>query len=387
MSEFGRFRTEPLSKVERRFAIYKQLGFGLLRTGIGWWGLERAEGQWNEPAALTRYFAAAIRNGFRLKLGAVALNAPPAWFLEAHPDAQIRDASGAYSKSSLSLWYPGLRPLLAEKTDKVVAYLAQMGALAAADYLFVDLGYANQPTYPLRSIGNCRGATPWFYDANARNAFGRAMRDKYSTLAATNRAWGTNFATWSEVRPPQPGEHPGSLWNDALAWYRDSKRAVDSWQVENYRRAVERHTSAGHRPTLIVMVAGAHIRPGEWDEAVRLGIPDCSLVIMSDSEFPLKLARDASCWLQYTGAENGSEAHYLKAVMHANNINIPMWAENAGRKDVAMNPRHLVDVIMEEGLYGLDYVNSRYLFESDGTTPNENSSLLEEACSRLLARI
>jgi Beta-galactosidase len=382
LAEHSPYRDDPVAKVQRRFALYRQLGFGILRTGIGWGGLERSEGNWEASPALKHYFAQAISQGFRLKLGAATLNAPPAWFLEAHPDARFRDAGGAYSKS-LSIWYPGLYPLLAEKTDKVFGYFAQLGVLKAADFVLVDLGFAGQPTYPLRAVGHCQGSTPWFYDNHAQAAFQRAMNQKYVSVAHANQMWRTNFGNWAELRSPMPDTHPGPFWNDALEWYRDSKRRFIRWQVANYRRALDKHAPAGRRPILIIMVAGAHIRSPEWKKAVETGIPDCSLTIMSDSEFPMNLAKETGCWLQDTGVENVRELRYLRQYMQHHGIGVPMWGENAGAERVARNPNRLVNVILENGLYGLDYVDAHFLFESDGVTPNATFHAMADASRRL----
>lgn len=384
IAEYDLYRTQPADKVKRRFDLYQQIGFGLLRSGIGWWGLEQSPGEWSAPPALERYFSEVIRSGFRLKLLAGVLDAPPRWFVKAHPDSELRDAFGGHS-GSLSLWYPGLDALLAEKTDMVFAYLADSGLLKYTDFIFVDLGYAGQPTYPVRIIGKagCGEASPWFYDSHAEAAFRQAMRKKYSSVVHANRVWGTNFADWGAVRPPRPRQHPGTLWADALLWYRDSKRAVDRSLVDIYRRALDKHTSFGRRPSLIVMVAGSHIIQPEWSHAVDTGLPDCSIAIMSDSEFAITLAKETGCWLQYTGVENAPEVAYLRKYMTDHAVTEPMWGENAGVESVARRPARIVDVILANNLYGLDYVSSRFLFAPDGVTPNPTFHRLAQACRRL----
>jgi hypothetical protein len=369
-------------KLQRRFDLYRQLGFGVLRAGLGWWAFERSAGNWSEPAPEKQQFIAqAISGGFRLMFTAGVLDAPPAWFFEAHPDARLRDASGAYSKLLLSPWYPELYPTVAEKADRIFGYLAQSGVLKAIDFVIADLGFANQPIYP--RLGPCQQATPWFYDDHARVAFAGAMRAKYVGVAQANRIWGTSYADWAEVQPPQPGEHPGHLWNDALLWYRDSKRAVLRWQVANFRRALDKYAPAGRRPNLIITVAGSHISSEEWNEVVQSGTPDCSISTMSDSEFPMDLAKETGCWLQYTGAGNAREVRYLRQYMQDHDITAPMWASNAGVERAAGNPDHLVEIILANGLYGLDYINSRFLFDPDGVTPNETFQKLAGACQRL----
>ena len=80
------------------------------------------------------------------------------------------------------------------------------------------------------------------------------------------------------------------------------------------------------------MIPGSHISAGEWRQAVSSGHADCSITIMTDSEFLLDLAREYGCVVQCTGAENDSEVRYLRQYMRANDIVTPFWAENAGLK-------------------------------------------------------
>lgn len=384
MGEYWPYVREPAEKIQKRFDLYKQIGFGTLRVGgFDWRVLETSEGNWRIPPFLSDYLKQAIDNKFRLKLTVGTLGAPAPWYLKAHPDARISNAAGEYSKNDLSLWYPGLHALLAEKTDKLFGHLAQLGLFPAIDFIFVDLGPASEPIYPAPwTMGKARTHGPWFYDEHARAAFAHAMRRKHSRLERANRLWGTTFASWRDIELPRPGEHSGILWQDALLWYRDSKRDFIRRQVANYRRALGRQAAADG-VKLIIMVPGTHIRPEEWSEAARSGAPDDSLTIMSDSQFLLDLAKETGCWLQYTGLENENEVAYLLGYMRAHRIEEPMWGENAGLDSVARDPAHLTDVVLTNHLYGLEYVRSSYLFSSDGTTPNGTFRALGKACSRL----
>ena len=386
MAEYVPYRQDAPEKIQRRFDLYTQLGFGTLRTNIAWRHLETSEGNWREPEYLKNYIGQAIRNGFRLKIAPETLGGPPAWYLDAHPDARIRNATNEYSKNDLSLWYPDLRALLAEKTDRLFSHLVQLGVFQATDFLFVDLGPASEPIYPAAwTMGKsgCRGSTPWFYDSYAQAAFAQTMSAKYGSLAHANRAWGTNFSTWADVRTPLPGQYPGVLWDDALTWYRDSKRSFIRWQVANYQRAVNRYAPPGAHPHLIIFVSGRHIPPDEWRQAVTSAMPDCQLSIMSDSEFLMELAKETGCWLQYPAVENDDEAHYLRQYMKSHGITEPIWGENVGVEPVARDPDHLADVVLAEDFYGLDYVRSSLLFGADGVTPNETFAALARACQRL----
>jgi hypothetical protein len=279
-----------------------------------------------------------------------------------------------------------LQTLLAEKTARLFDFAAQLGVFPESDTIFVDLGPASEPIYPAAwTLGkkSCQGSTPWFYDAHAHAAFARAMQRQYGSLRLANAAWGTGFANWAAVRPPLPGQYPGALWADALGWYRDSKRDFVRWQIANYRRALTAHTPGIRLHKLIVFISGHHIEPDEWQRAVATAMPDCSLAIMSDSEFLMTLAQETGCWLQYPAIENADEADYLRRFMAGHGIRVPIFGENVGVNAVASRPGHLADVVLAENFFGLDYVRSNFLFQPDGVTPNEISAALREATTRL----
>jgi len=386
MVEDVNFLKDPGETVQRRFDLYKQLGFGTLRTSIAWRREELAPGDWTGAPAFQAYLGRVIANGFRLKLAVETLGAPPGWFLKAHPDAAMRNAAGEISQNDLSLWYPGLRPALTEATDRLFQRLAEFGVFGSIDWVFADLGPASEPIYPAawtQGKASCQEATPWFYGAHAEAAFARVMARKYRAVSVANGVWGTRFGDWSEVHMPLPGTEAGPFWHDALVWYRDSKRNFIRWQVANYQRALSAFAPSGARPGLIVMVPGRHIQDQEWRAAIAAGMPDCSLAIMTDTEFLLDLAKQAGCGLQYTADENGDEVAYLRDYMRAHGNTQPLWGENVGTAPVADKPNHIADVILANRLYGMDYVRSSRIFAADGVTPNGVVSELAAACRRL----
>jgi hypothetical protein len=381
IAEYWPFLNQPATRIQKRLDLYRQLGFGTLRTAVDWWLLQGPDRGWHDPPFLRNYLKQVIASGFRLKLTLGTLGAPAGWYLRAHPDARIRNAAGKYATNDMSLWYPGLRALLSEKADKLTDYLANLGIFGAIDFIFVDLGPASEPLYPPPLTTPFRTHGPWFYDEHAEAAFARAMRRKHRTLGEANRIWGTAFGAWGEVRLPRLGEHPGQLWLDALLWYRNSKRRFVRWQVANYRRALNRHDPPARHVKLIILVPGLHISPEEWAQSAWAANPDYNLTIMSDSEFLLDLAQRTGSWLQYTGVDGGKEVAYLRRYMEKRGVNQPMWGENV--QSVARNPEHIADVILANKLYGLDYVNSSYVFGSDSVTPNDTYQELATACQRL----
>jgi len=386
MVEDVNYLKDPAEILQRRFDLYRQLGFGTLRTSIAWRRVEVAEGDWSGSAYLQAYLERAIGSGFRLKMAVETLGAPPGWFLRAHQDAGIRNAESEISQNDLSPWYPGLRSVLAEKTGRLFQKLADLRVFGAIDWIFADLGPASEPIYPAawtQGKSGCQQATPWFYGNHAQASFARAMAQKYRSLDAANAVWGMRFSDWPDVRLPLPGSAAGPIWQDALVWYRDSKRSFIRWQVTNYQHALATYAPAAARPGLIIMVPGRHVRQEEWRRAIMSGVPDCSLAIMTDSEFLLDLANETGCALQYTADENADEVQYLCAYMRAHGNAQKLWGENVGTPPVADHPNHIADVILDNGLYGMDYVRSSRIFEPDGVTPNAVAGELAQACRRL----
>jgi hypothetical protein len=209
------------------------------------------------------------------------------------------------------------------------------------------------------------------------------MAAKYGSVDRANASWGKAFADWSEVALPDLGVPQAALWHDALIWYRDSKRDFIAWQVANYQRAINRFAPASARPSLIIMVPGRHILPLQWQRAEQTGQPDCALTVMADTEYLLDLGKQLNCALQYTADENADEVAYLRGYMQDHANRQLLWGENVGLPGVADYPNHIADVILESGLYGMDYVRASNIFEADGITPNAVFGELATACERL----
>ena len=375
------FMVQPAAMIQRRFDMYKQIGIGTLRVGVGWWSLEFGDGVW-KPTDRMPYFKLAARNGFRLKMGVGTISGPAQWYMAKYPAARLLNHDRTASPADMSFWYPDLRSVIAAKADHEFSYLAQEGLFPAIDYILVDCGPAGEPIYP--AAWTVPGATVakesfWFYDANAQSAFAPAMSALYGgALDAANRAWGTSFKVWRDVRIPEPGTRPGAMWNDVLTWYRDAKRSFVAWQVANYQALARRYAGTA-APRLLLMVPGSHIPPAEWQQAVRTGDGDYGVKIMSESEYLIDLAAQTGCWLQYTGVENAKEVAYLQGYMQSKGTQIPMWGENAGTPQVGGDPDRIANVVAQNKLYGCEFIHSGFLFDNAGANPNGTFTKLAHA--------
>ena len=357
----------------------------MVRSGVAWRDEERTEGVWSEGHAIP-YMKLAGEAGFQIKLNVGTLSAPPAWFLQAHPEARLINQNGTFSTNTMSFWYPGLHPLLAEKADRLFRELVRYPEIVS-HLVFVDpdFGPASEPIYPAAwtmGPGYHEGETFWCYDENAQADFGAKMQLKYGGIAAANTQWQTSYADWKQVRIPRPGTHPGRMWEDVLTWYRDAKRDFILWQIGNIRAAADRYI---HRPLpMILYVPGSDYSEDDWRQAVASGAGNSRIALMCDSKFLLQTARQTGCWLQYTGCENDAEVRHLQTLLRADSAGtIPMWGENAGIARAADDPMQLAGVVLENGLYGLDYTHSHFLFQDDTITPNAVFPKLQSAFAEI----
>jgi hypothetical protein len=296
--------------IRQRFKMYRESGVHMLRVEVGWRAMERNAGQWSPPPQQP-YLEEVRDAGFRVKLIAGTIMAPPRWFCDQHPEARIVDNRGDTCTNTIDLWYPGLTGLLEQPLRRQLEYVAKLGLLAHTDILVVDAGPAGESIYPANYQLGRSGPdhTFWCYSANARRDFAAAMRRKYRTVEKLNAAWGTTLRGWDKVTVPPPGTRPGACWEDVLTWYRDSKRRFLARQVAMYNRLAAEMT--GGRMSVLLYIPGSDVRPIEWREAVATGEGDTSVKIMTDSGFLVDLGAREDIWLRHTGANNRGEAAHI----------------------------------------------------------------------------
>ncbi len=377
------------SQQQAHLDVFRRLGFGILRTSVSQRGFDplRADIQHHERLDYVRM---AVRSGYRLKLQVGGWSGVPDTFEREHPDAKIVNRRGESPPPGyLSPWYPGLRALLAAETQTAFNYLQVNNLLGAVATFIVDLGPAGEPIYPAGWVMRQRpeDGTFWFYDVHAQAAFGRDMQQKYGNdLRRANSEWTTRFADWSQVQIPEPKTKPGPMWRDVLLWYRDAKRAIVRFQIETCAAMVARYYRGIAAPQMLVLLPGSHLPPGAIERAAEEGEGGYAIKLMTDTDWLIDQAHSHGCAAQYTGAENETEIRYIEEYIRAHGYDLPLWAENAGGRP-ALDPGHLADVVLRNGLFGLDYVNAGAVLQADGVTPNAVMPQLAEACARLLQRL
>jgi hypothetical protein len=135
-----------------------------------------------------------------------------------------------------------------------------------------------------------------------------------------------------------------------------------------------------------MMPGGHHIDPGhpDWITTVKTGvIKNVNIAIMSDIEFLIDFAQQSGCVYHYTGVENSAEVAWERNYMKAHHISCPMTGENAGVASVAKFPDEIIASVIANNVQTFDFVNSSYLFEADGITPNGNYAALGKAVQNL----
>ena len=386
VSEPPAFYSDSSSVIAKRFALYQAAGIGTLRCSVHWDDMEYASGQWRLPKNLA-YLQQAYRSGFALKLVLSTMGTIPPWFVQQYPDSQIRDQSGATTHLSMSYWYPNLAEVPSNALTGMCSMLAGQNILLPANFFIIDLGAAAEPKYPMAwNVGlPSSDVLFWCYDSHAVSNFASAMQAIYGTIASANAAWKTSYSSWSAVTPPKPGSSTGPIWNDFLTWYRNSKRSFITAQVNNYQSVLKNYSIPS--PRLVTLVTGSHITDQEWAQAITGQNEAANIGAMIDTPFVLDAAAKAGCSAQFTGAQSGSELTYIRDYMSQKSYTYSLWGENAmlnGPTTSGNTPADLCTNVTNYKLYGPEYIDASYLFESDHVTPTSWYSNLKTAYLGLL---
>ncbi len=358
--------------IAQRLALYKAMGITVIPIESGWSDSETSPGVWRNPTWLP-YMQAAIAAGFTIDLTLETVSAPPDWFFAANPGAHLVDQGGQVGTHAVSYWWPGLASLMQQKAEAVLALLSHAGVLGSVRTVGVSMGTATEPLYPAQwTLGDGAAApTMWYYDGNAQADFPVQMQAQYRSLAALNAAWGTSYAQWSQVRLPDPGTVHGPMWLDVLNWYRNAKRKFITAHTASIVQLLRQYAPAGHVPQISIAIPGDHMPPADWSAAVASGSgSDQNIVIMTDSEFLLDLAARTGAITHFTGMPDTEELQYLQQYIASHNYKVSLLGDTAGYASVAQDPVGLANQAFYDGLAGYGLVNSSFLLNADGVTPN-----------------
>lgn len=364
--------------LRKRFDVFKENRVEMVRAEIDWPMLETAEGQWNSNHPIFNYLTMAKEYGFRIKLILGVMMAPPAWYLNAHPEARLIDQNGKTTNNTMSYWHPDLKNVITQKNDKIIQMLKDKGLWDHIDYLIPTLGSAGEPIYPpLWTLpSSFTEHTFWGYDANAQIDFRNYVKTKYGTISQANKAWNTAFYSWDNVFVFKPQTYTGQYWDDMLTWYRDTKREYVIWQCEQVKGYI-----TGTDKKVLVYVPGVGYTENDWAEAVATGDGNANIKIMADTDFIIDMAAERGYMLQTTGSENETEMRRVRRYIDAKGYtNLEVWCENAGDKNIASGPEYLAKIVVENNFFGLDYTHAIYAFKENSTyEPSEIMTRLKRA--------
>ena len=350
--------TNP-EETRKRFDIYKEIGVDMVRVVPTWELCEIEEGKW-DISPYTNYMKIAKEYGFKIKVVLGVIMQPPKWFLAKHPEAFQKDEEGNVSYFSISYSFPELKKIVGEKNKKLVELMKEEGVWDDVIYVVPTFGPAGEPIYPhpwtLTYIEDYGEPKYWGYEEAGQKDFAKSMKAKYENIDLANKAWNTDFKNWDDVIIFKSGEKPGTYWNDYLVWYRNRKQDFIKWEIGNLREiAPEKIT--------LVYVPGTAFTQAEWDDAVVTAQGHMTIKMMCDSMELMTEAYRQGAWLQYTGSENAPEVARLCKYLKDNNMgDMIMWGENAGYPRAAKDPVNLANIIIENGLYGIDYTPTNFAF-------------------------
>jgi len=189
-------------------------GMTHIEAYLTWSQLEPAKDQWNmqefdEMLGLSRQR--------HLKMLILPCLVPPDWFKQTDGYTPLINIRTGESSASLPGWMPQMSPWAPATLaghDHFYAYVADhyRDKIDVVKF-YIEVG--------LRVKGN----DFWCGDRYARTDFEERMQAKYGSLAKLNAAWGTSFATPSDIAYPDPSQRSAQQrrWVDFVTWYQDSQ--------------------------------------------------------------------------------------------------------------------------------------------------------------------
>ncbi|GGC01460.1 beta-galactosidase [Cellulomonas carbonis] len=175
-------------------ALMREAGVSLVAVNVfGWSDVEPRPGTY-DFSRLDAVVDLLHENGIGVNLG-TGTSSPPPWLYAAHPEVLPVMADGTTRwPGGRQAWCPS-SPVFRERALALVEQVARR--------------YGDHPAVRLWHVSNelgCHNAHCWCDVSGA--AFRRWLEERYGTVDALNRAWGTSFwsqryTAWDEVLPPR----------------------------------------------------------------------------------------------------------------------------------------------------------------------------------------
>ena len=180
---------------ETDFRMMRELGFNMVRLGEFNWGkLEPEEGVFQFEEYL-EVLDLADRYGIRVMM-CTPTAAVPRWMASRYPETQKRRADGTRPENDARQTYCPSSPKFRFFADRIVMKMAD--------------AFRTHPAVAMWQLDNelsVEAATGLCVCEECTKRFQSAMREKYRTLDAFNRAWNGafwsgDFQSWEDLKPP-----------------------------------------------------------------------------------------------------------------------------------------------------------------------------------------
>jgi len=211
----------------------KSLGLVANEDYIAWGAVEREPGQWSwkQHDAVEQ----ALHQAGLKYVVYVWAHFPPVWLRDQRKENRtlMRCLEHGQEANYLSIF----EPRTIEWYDHFYKNLRDHFGGRIDDVYACILGPYGEGNYPLMvpdwvNMGHCHEGY-WCGDACAIKAFQTAMKQRYAKVARLNRAWGSDYRSFEQIRPPKeiadekfrpspaafPTPQDKRRWLDFIAWY------------------------------------------------------------------------------------------------------------------------------------------------------------------------
>ena len=292
-----------------------RVGMNIFRHWFMWGAVEIAPGQY-DWSDYDRMMDLAAKNGIKVIIAEQVTSAPE-WAFRKYPHARFLGSDGTavnsiISESSATGGFPGL---CLDNPD--VKKLAETFLTALAER------YRSHPAllgYDLWNETSSFGGRPnrmLCYCEATKNKLRDWLRNRYTTLEKTNRAWNRySFATWDDVEPPRSfSGYPDSL--DWLEFRIDNAYSLFDWRVNLFRKLDPQHriTAHGVAGTLESLPSASH---NEWRAASRVDTYGLTWVAGRHGRAP---------WMQFHSVDLVRAGARGKPFWHAEAQGGPLWMQ------------------------------------------------------------
>ena len=195
-------------------------GIGTIRIAeFAWSKFEPREGEFTFTF-FDEFLDVAEKAGMKVIFGTPSAT-PPAWLTEKYPEVLNAKIDGTLYRHGMRRHYnynsPKYQELVSRIVDRIGAHYAKRPCIIG---------------WQIDNEINCETAE--FYSESDTVAFRRFLKDRYGTLDALNKAWGTVFwnqtyTEWEEIHVPRPTIHNSTNPHECLDYIRFVSDSANRW--------------------------------------------------------------------------------------------------------------------------------------------------------------